>query len=179
MQLVLHCLGIFPSERINLLLSRRPKSQQRRPGALLALRGPRGQRGRPLPLRNPFLGSRHTQTRGRPRPGRRAPGPGGKQLWLGAGQGPSARHPRAPLPPHRVSQSRNTSTCTHPRTGARKGVLLAPSFRNFARGGGGVERRSERSKPTRDPSAKLRRPALGRRRLWANTPRAGGTSLWG
>lgn len=39
-QLVLYCLGIFPSQRINLLSSPRPKSQQRRPGVALPLPRP-------------------------------------------------------------------------------------------------------------------------------------------
>lgn len=67
MQLVLHCLGIFPSQRINLLLRHRPKSQQRRPGAG-SLAHPAASLAEPLPLRNPFLGNPDTQTPDR-RPG--------------------------------------------------------------------------------------------------------------
>lgn len=152
MQLVLHCLGIFPSQRINLLLSPRPKSQQRRPGASLWLLRPQ------RPLRRGcsrwVIPSSETQTHKRRNARGWGAAPQGQEENICSSEGvlrPSTRAPpsRDALPPTPFSSTSFyiPSLRLLLQTGAGKGMLTAQArstrlalFRNFAQGGGGVSR---------------------------------------
>lgn len=136
--------GHFPLLRINLLLSHRPKSQQRRPGAG-SLAHPAASLAEPLPLRNPFLGNPNTQTPAR-RPGCRARARKKTSVLPGARRDPpetvACKRPRHPPPPSGFGPRAPDFSTDAPV--ARKGTHRVQStpgaqiFRNFARCGGGA-----------------------------------------
>lgn len=97
-----------PSQRINLLLSHRPKSQQRRPSAGSRAH-PAACPAQPLPLRNPFLGNPDTQPPARPT---RAPSGARKKTSVL----PAARGD----PPERALRPRPGPRVLHPHSSRQK-----------------------------------------------------------
>ena len=156
------------------MLSPRPKSQQRRPGASLPLLRP--QRPRCRGCSRCVIPSSETGThKCRNARGWDAEPQGQEENICGSegvlGPSRSAPPSRDPLPPPFLSRSFQIST---PRTllqqTAGKGMLTAQPrstglalFRNFARGGGGVSRGGGRERERKnlplDPCAKLGRPS--------------------
>lgn len=159
MQLVLHCLGIFPAWRINLLLSQRPKSQQRSPGFSSPSCGPSGLRcrGRSRCVIPSSETGTHKCLNAR---GWGATSLGQEENICGSegtrGPSPSVPPPRDsgfPRPRFSSRSSRVSSPRMLRRPKAGKGMLRAQwrcpllvLLRNFARGGGGVSRGGGRAR---------------------------------